>query len=110
MTEKYVHHEPGAKVESISGHYMVRREERVGYRGREVLVLFGYGVIEHSCCGSGAGCCFARVPGYVVEWRTEMAEDGAAVSVVEPVSDEAEMAELADMIGKMEMYCQVNFD
>jgi len=97
-------------VESISGHYMVRREEKIWYKGREVLVVFGYGVVEHSCCGSGAGCCFARVPGYVLSWRAGKSGDGAAVSVVEPVADVTEMADISDLVGKMEMYCQVNFD
>ncbi|MFA6449704.1 MAG: hypothetical protein WCX65_09560 [bacterium] len=108
MATDYTHGELNVKVESISGHYVIEKEIRLPYKGREALVVFGYALVDKSCCG-GSGCRFANVPGYIVEWQSRKAADGAPVSVVEPIEDKTEKNEIQDIIDKTEMYCQVNF-
>jgi len=108
MATEYIHTVPNSRVESISGHYVVEKEVRLPYKGREILVAFGYAMIDKSCCGSG-GCRFANVPGYILNWRTKTAGDGSPVSDVEPIEDETERAEIRNLIDKNELYCQVNF-
>jgi hypothetical protein len=108
MAIEYTHYQLNEKIESISGHYLLEKETLLPYKGREVLVVFGYAVVDKSCCGS-TGCRFANVPGYVIEWRTHSAADGSPVSLVEPVTDETEQNEIHDLIDKAECYCQVNF-
>lgn len=109
MPVDYVHEETGTAVESISGHYMVQEERRLKHAGRDLLVAFGYAVVEKSCCGSGAGCRFAQVPGYVVSWKSKTTPDGAPVSEVEPVEDENEQRAIEELIDRTELYCQVMF-
>jgi hypothetical protein len=108
MPNEYTHYQLNEKVESISGHYVIEKEMRLPYKGREALVVFGYAVVDKSCCG-GSGCRFANVPGYVIEWQSRKAADGAPVSVVEPIENENEKNEIHDIIDKTEVYCQVNF-
>jgi len=108
VTAGYTHISLNTAVESISGHYVMEKEMRLPYKGREILVVFGYAVIDKSCCG-GSGCRFANVPGYVVEWRARTAPDGSPVTVVEPITDETEQMEVHEVIDETELYCQVNF-
>jgi hypothetical protein len=108
MSKEYVHCVLNEKVESISGHYIIEKEMRLPFNNRDVLVVFGFAIVDKSCCGS-SGCRFANVPGYVVEWHSKTAPDGCAVSVVEPVTDEKEKIGIHELIDKTEVYCQVNF-
>ncbi len=108
MAAEYIHTVPNSRVESISGHYVIEKEVRLPYKGREVLVALGYAMVDKSCCGSG-GCRFANVPGYIVGWHAKTAADGSHVSDVEPIENESERAEISDLIDKTELYCQVNF-
>ena len=108
MATDYVHSQLNEQIDSIGGHYVVEKEVRMPYKEREVLVAFGYGVVNKSCCGEG-GCRFANVPGYILDWKTKSAPDGSPVSNVEPVEDKTEQREIHEMIDKAELYCQVNF-
>ena len=103
-----MHSKPNERVESIAGHYVVEKESRLPYKGRDVLVVFGFAMIDKSCCGEG-GCRFANVPGYVVDWKARTNDENAPVSVVEPITDEMEQRDIHDLIDKTELYCQVNF-
>ena len=104
----YVHSQLNTEIESISGHYVIEKETKLEYREREVLVVFGYAVIDKSCCGSG-GCRFAQVPGYIVHWENGAAPDGSPVSEVEPIEAENERSEIHELIDRAEPHCQVNF-
>jgi len=101
-------HELSKEVRSISGWYMLEREERIAFRGREYLYAVGQGAVETSCCGVG-GCRYALVPGAVVRWKFETDEQGVSRSEVEPVSDPDIQDELRQIISRKEDVSQVNF-
>lgn len=110
MATKFIHSAPGEQTDSISGHYVVEKEELYSIGGRHVLVVFGVAVIDRSCCGTG-GCRFARVAGYVTKWADGTQEQNAAAVVeVEPVVNDDERQAIEDAINNSELYCQVNFD
>jgi hypothetical protein len=108
MRKEYTHEELGCEIESVTGHYVVEREEKVEFRGKELLVLLGYGVFDSSCCGEG-GCRYALVPGYILKWKTASNEAGKKITEVEPVRDEAERREIERNIKEKETVQQVNF-
>lgn len=101
-------HELNKEVRSISGWYMLEREERIVCRGREYLYAVGQGAVETSCCGVG-GCRYALVPGAVVRWKFGMDESGAHLSEVESVSDQEMRDEIRRIILEKEDVSQVNF-
>lgn len=86
MAVEYVHPMLDEPVTAIGGHYVLVKEERLPFRGREVLYLVGYAAFDTSCCGIG-GCGYALVPGFVVEWKSRTSEDGRPISRVEPIRD-----------------------
>ncbi|HOX27609.1 MAG TPA: hypothetical protein PLQ76_00495 [bacterium] len=86
---------------------MVEKEVRIPFRGRDLLVVFGYAIIDKSCCG-GSGCRFAQVPGYVVKWKHAEDASGAAVTEVERITDESERREIHELIDAAEPHCQIN--
>lgn len=82
----YRHAEIGEEIRAIGGAYAVLREERLDWRGREVLVVIGAAQFDTSCCGVG-GCGYALVPGYIVEARP--AENVTFVDPVEAAVQES---------------------
>ncbi len=107
MTKTYAH-ELNIEIRSISGWYMMEKEERLSHGGREYLVAVGQGVVETSCCGIG-GCRYALVPGAVVNWKSGVDDEGTPVSEVEPVTDPEIQDELRRIILEKEDVSQVNF-
>ncbi len=108
MTQEYTHAELGQEVRSITGYYMPEKEERIKYKDKEVLYIFGAAVMDNACCGAG-GCGYALVPGYVVNWKTKKSREGLPVSDVEPIRDEEEKREIAAIVKKREAVPDVNF-
>ena len=109
MPREYVHLELNEEISSISGHYIVLKEQRVPYKDRELLYLIGAAVIDNSCCGVG-GFGFARVPGFVVEWKTKTTDEGKPVSLVEPIVDSTLQSEIKRFITAHEVVSQVLFE
>jgi hypothetical protein len=109
MSKEYEHFELGAEVRSIGGYYTINEEARVPYDGREVLVAFGYGAADTSCCGAGTGCRFANVAGYVLAWKAGTAANGLPISQVEPIKDESAQSAIRKLVASIEPHCQVNF-
>ncbi len=107
MQKVYVH-DLKREVQSISGYYMLHKEERLVHRGREFLYAVGDGVVESSCCGVG-GCRYALVPGEVLNWKSGIDPEGLATSEVEPVTDGRLKKELVEIISGREAVSQVNF-
>jgi len=105
---EYVHPRLNRPVTAIGGHYVFVKEERLPFRGREVLYLVGHAVFDTSCCGVG-GYGYALVPGFVVEWKGRTNEDGLPVSRVEPIHDEAIQREIEQLIRRREGVHQVRF-
>jgi hypothetical protein len=107
MTRTYAH-ELNREIQSISGWYMLEKEERIPHRGREYMYAVGQGAVESSCCGIG-GCRYAVVPGEVLSWKSQSDDRGLSLSEVEPVSDPAIQEELRRIILEREDVSQVNF-
>ncbi len=107
-TKKYTHQPLGEEVCAIAGAYTLEKEIRLRHAGREVLVVLGCATIDSSCCGTG-GCRYAFVPGYVINWRDQFAEDGLPVSSVEPVREPRERRAIELAIRERELLSSVEF-
>lgn len=101
-------HTINEEIQSISGWYVLYKEETTAFRGKVYLYAVGNGVVEASCCGSG-GCRYAAVPGAVLEWKSGTNEAGFMISVVESVQDEGIREVLRVLISEMEGVDQVQF-
>ena len=49
----YIHPVLDEEIETISGHYLLSRENRLPFNNRQVLYLIGCAVVDASCCGPG---------------------------------------------------------
>jgi len=105
---EYVHGELEDVVMAIGGHYRFTREERFPFRDREVLVLYGYAVYDTTCCGTG-GCNYARVVGFIRQWKGRRGEAGLPVTEVEVIGDPEMQREIRRLILAKEAVQQVNF-
>ena len=105
---QYIHEKLGEEVRSVAGYYTITEEERLKYRGREILCVAGAAVIDNSCCGVG-GCLFVNVPGYVVSWRKETGDSPYPVSEVEQIKEEDEQREIKELLIEKYPYAQINF-
>ncbi len=107
--QEYTHHELNREVDAIGGHYVLTKEARLPFKGREVLYLVGYAVVDNSCCGVG-GMAYALVPGFVLDWKSQMNDEGLAISLVEPIHDQAMQREIRQWIERKEGVHQVRFE
>jgi len=108
MATEYVHQELNQKVTAIGGHYLLVKEVRLPFQGRNVLYLVGHAAFDTTCCGVG-GCAYALVPGFILDWKSATNEDGLAVSQVESIHDTDAQQKLQRLIQKQEMVHQVKF-
>lgn len=104
----YVHLPLHRPVTAIGGQYELVKEVRLPFRGREVLYVVGYTVIDTSCCGV-SGFAYARVAGFVLVWKGGASEEGWPVSRVEPVRDGAAQREIRRRIRERETVHQIQF-
>ena len=107
-TDEYVHHELNREVTAIGGHYVLTRQARMPFQGREILYVIGYAVLDTTCCGTG-GLAYALVPGFILDWQGSKNEDGLDVSLVEPIRDQDVQREIRRLIGEREIVHQVQF-
>jgi hypothetical protein len=105
---EYRHEELNLEVEAVAGHYLLEKEVRMPFAGREVLYVIGHGVFDTTCCGAG-GCRYAIVPGFIVKWKTISDEAGRKISEVEPIKDDSTRRDLERLIKGKETVQQVNF-
>lgn len=108
IEREYVHQELDQEVAAIGGHYVLVKEGRLPFEGREVLYLVGHAAFDTTCCGA-TGCAYALVPGFILNWKCEMNEGGLAVSQVESIHDKDARQKLERLITKQEMVHQVRF-
>ena len=104
----HTHHELDQQVTSIGGHYVLTKEVRLPFQGRELLYLTGYALFDTTCCGEG-GCGYALVPGFIHDWKYKITEGGRPVSRAEPIRDKTVQQEVRRLIEKHEMVSQVSF-
>ncbi len=105
----FIHPVLNEEVRTISGHYVLARENRFAFKGREVLCYIGCAVVDSSCCAAG-GCSYALVPGYIKDWKYKRGSDDLAVSRVEPIRDAGVQSEIRRLIMKKDAVQQVNFE
>ncbi|MBP1716005.1 MAG: hypothetical protein H6Q42_4208 [Deltaproteobacteria bacterium] len=91
-------------VEFFGGSYIVSEEGKMPCQGKEVLYFVGIAGLEASCCGRSGGA-FAKVPGFIVRWKTRKNESGLAVSEVDRIKDEKRQREIIRLL--KEKYPQV---
>ncbi len=104
----YVHQELNQQVTAIGGHYLLVKEARLPFHGREVLYLVGHAAFDTTCCGTG-GCAYALVPGFIVRWRSGTNEDGLAVSAVQPIDQSDLQEQIRRRLERQEQVHQVIF-
>jgi len=107
--EDFVHPVLDEEVRTLGGYYLLDKEKRLFFRGREVLYYLGCAVVDASCCGPG-GCAYALVPGYIEQWKYKMNSDGRWVTQVKPLRDKADQKKLRQLIKEKELVQQVNFE
>jgi hypothetical protein len=105
---EYVHQGLKQEITAIGGHYVVVKEARLAFTGREVLYTVGIAAFDTTCCGVG-GYAYALVPGFIVHCKDGTTEGGLAVSQVEPIRDEAVQEQVRQLIEETEPVHQVRF-
>ena len=102
METEYVHPVLNEEIRSISGAYVLQKEDTVSHKGREVLYAVGVGVADTACCGAGAGVRYAMVPGYLIS-------RGRETSRVERLLSPEDREAVARAIREREGYLDVQF-
>lgn len=102
--ETFIHPELNRPVEFFGGSYILNEEGKIPYQGKEVLYFVGIAELEVSCCGRCGGA-FAKVPGFVVSWKTRKDESGLWNSEVDRIKDEKCQREIIRLL--KEKYPQV---
>ncbi len=105
---EYIHQELNREVTAIGGAYVLVKEARLPFDGRELLYLVGHAAFDSTCCGTG-GCAYALVPGFVLAWQSRTNEEGLAVSQVEPIQDRGVQEQVRRRIEGKEVVQQVRF-
>ena len=108
MSREYVHQPLNQEVTAVGGHYLLVKEVRLPFEGREVLYLVGHAAFDTSCCGTG-GCAYALVPGIILHWKAQRTDDGLDVSEVESVDDRDTREQIQRLIREREMVHEVRF-
>ena len=105
---EYIHRGLNQQITAIGGHYVLVKEARLPYAGREVLYLVGHAAFDSTCCGTG-GCAYALVPGLIASWHSNQTEDGLAISRIEPIQDAEAQKKIRRLIERSETVQQVLF-
>ena len=85
------------EINSISGHMVIQKEEKMIYNGKQLLFYTGYGVTDSSCCGNGAAI-FTYVPGYIVNWHSKTSDNGTNISEIDTIEDDSARKEITKII------------
>jgi hypothetical protein len=107
LSAEYIHQPLKQEVTAIGGHYVLVKEIRLPFQGRELLYLVGHAAFDGTCCGIG-GCAYALVPGFVLSWRTKERK-GLGVSQVEPIHNQVVQGQVRQLIRKKEVVQQIRF-
>jgi hypothetical protein len=105
---EYIHQELKQEITAISGEYILVKEVRLPFQGREILYIVGHAVFDSTCCGV-SGCAYALVPGFILDWRANHNSAGLPVSQVEPIQSEVAQAKIRKLIFEKEIVHQVQF-
>lgn len=105
---RYVHLPEGADEHRGHGVSAQWSERILSHNGRDVLYLLTDAVVDTVCCGDRVFH-YATVLGYVKEWKKEQNGSHQPVSIVEPVSDPGEQAEIEKLLQTQDTGIQVSF-
>lgn len=105
---RFTHPKLNEPITAIGGSYYFTHEFRVDFEGDDLLYYIGAMVIDTSCCGTG-GCAYARVAGFVREWKSGTDDQGRPVSRVCPVTQKTRQERVASYIRKQQTVQQVTF-
>ena len=105
---EYPHPKLNEEVEAIGGHYRFVKEVRIPYEGKELLYFIGYVFMDTSCCGV-AGCGYAMVPGFIVNWKNRLDASGQPISEIEPIQEPEHRRHIQQWIKQKEHLQQVEF-
>ena len=109
-TTRYTHLTPGKNIVfGIAGYYTPQQETRLPYNDREVLYVIGQVIMEAACCNIADDWVYSLVPGYIVEWQTDVNEEGEKITTVEPVRSDKEKADIRKAIQEREGFVPVDF-
>ncbi|MEE9497185.1 MAG: hypothetical protein V3V39_11715 [Desulfobacterales bacterium] len=108
VPKDYIHPVLNEEIRTISGHYILRTENRLPFNDRQVLYFIGCAVVDSSCCGTG-GCAYALVPGYIRQWKYKLNAGNLSVTKVELIRDKGDRQQLGQLIKEKEGVQQVNF-
>jgi hypothetical protein len=109
ITREYAHIPLDEEVTAIGGYYILEKEVRLPFRGEEVLYVIGMSLIDSSCCGV-AGCKYAIVPGYILEWQHRTNDDNLPITQVQPIRDKETRAEITTLIKQADIVQHVEFN
>lgn len=98
---EYTHLELNKEYHSISGFYILDKENFIKYRDREVFYVTGQANAESSCCGSG-NWKYVLVPGYVVSWQNKKNTAGQIISQIEIIDDPEDKDKIRKIIHDIE--------
>lgn len=107
-TRDFAHPLLGQEVTAIGGHYVFGKEIRMPFRGREILYLVGYAVLDSTCCGVG-GVAYVLVAGFIQHWKYKKNQTDRSISRIDPINDPAIQREVSRIIRRKEMVHQVSF-
>ena len=102
--EIFIHPELNQPVEFFGGSYVLNEEGKIFFLGKEVLYFIGIAGLDASCCGR-SGCAFAKVPGFISQWKTRRDESGRWISETERINDPKMQEEVSRLL--REKYPQV---
>jgi len=108
MFQEYTHHALHQEITAAAGHFVLVKEVRLPFQGREVLYLVGHAAFDTTCCGAG-GCAYALVPGFILAWKGQTNRDGLAVSRVEPIHARGIQKQVKETVERRDLVHQVIF-
>lgn len=105
---EYRHLPLNVPMDMGAGSYWISSEDRVALDGREILCIVRDTDCITSCCGQSEGFRSIGVLGYIREWHGT-AEDGMPVSLVEPMTDEAQRKKIERTLQLKYRTAQIEF-
>jgi len=102
------------EIEFLSGSYWIAEEDKIPYKGSEVLYLVRDAGPFISCGTGGCGIQFpgfrsVLVPGFVIRHRYEKNKDGLEISEVEPIKDADTKKDLREIAHQKYGTLQIEF-
>lgn len=110
MASQYTHLPLGECVEFLSASYWISQEDKVPYKGKEVLCIVRE-TSPISCCDGcrSPGFMSILIPGFVTRFKYKKRKDGLFVSEVEPIEDEKVIEKIRRVVQEKYKLQQVEF-